>query len=303
MTPSSPIHIAFVSDHNYFHFVLIALHSLLHYHRNGNLVVHLICPDEVSQDTEKLLSLRQVAPFELITHRLDRQKFVKEFGSDRPTLWRLAIPELILDADKLLYLDCDLVFCDDVAKLWGIDLKGNMMAGVGDRAGRKVKLPGLDANRYINAGVMLWNLKRMRDEKVMDTWKRVFREHNCTLKYLDQTLLNLVHRNDILMIPQNWNLHNSIYRNPPLAGMYTDAETIEALANPGIVHFTGHHKPWMLWKFTHHPYAYRFWHFALKAPVPLSFKFKILLKRCMTSSMHEPKVKRAWNASIIKKNV
>ena len=47
------------------------------------------------------------------------------------------------------------MFCDDVAKLWGIDLKGNMMAGVGDRAGRKVKLPGLDANRYINAGVMI----------------------------------------------------------------------------------------------------------------------------------------------------
>lgn len=303
MNLTAPIHVAFVTDHNYFHFALIAICSLLHYHRDGNLVIHLIQPEVLSRDIDRLLSLRNVAPFELKTHLLDRKTFADEFGSDKPTLWRLAIPELILDTDKILYLDCDLVFCDDVSKLWNIDLQGNILAAVGDRAGRKVKLPGLNAIRYFNAGVMLWNLKRMRDEKAMDTWKRVFHEHGCTLKYLDQTLLNLVHGDDCLLLPQNWNLHNSIYRNPPLAGMYTDAETIEALANPGIVHFTGHHKPWMLWKFTHHPYAYRFWHFALKAPVPLSFKFKILLKRCLTSSMHEPKVKRAWNASIIKKNV
>ena len=89
----------------------------------------------------------------------------------------------------------------------------------------------------------------------------------------------------------------------PLSESATGEETIEAIRNPGIVHFTGHHKPWLLSKFTHHPYASRFWYFALQAPVSWRLKAKILLKRLLTGRLHEPKCQRPWGKADIKKSI
>jgi len=299
---TNPIHVAFVSNRKYFHFVLIAVTSILHYHRTGNLVLHLIHPDLNEKDFSRLRLLQENAPFDFIPHLLDPVKFTRDFGSSSPILWRLAIPELMPDVQRLIYLDCDLVLCDDIEKLWSIDLQGNIMGAIGDRVGRKLQILGIDPLKYFNSGVMLWNLQRMHEEKTMEKWQDTFRKHGCSLPMPDQTLLNLVHIDDCLLLPQNWNLHNSIYRNPPLEGMYSVEETIEAIRNPGIVHFTGHHKPWLLCKFTHHPYASRFWHFALQAPISWRLKAKILLKRLFTGRMHEPKVKLAWGKDDIKKS-
>ena len=295
------IHVAFVSNRKYFPFVLIAVTSMLHYHKDGGkLVIHLIHPDLSDNELSILRGMQQEHSFDFEAHLLDTSKFADDFGSSRPILWRLAIPELMPDVPRVIYLDCDLVFCDDVAKLWSFDLHGMSLAAVGDRVGRKLTTPGLDPLKYFNSGVMIWNLDQMRERNAMAQWQKVFREHNCQLQFADQTLLNLVHRDDSLFLPQNWNLHNSIYRNLPLEGMYTVEETIDAIRNPGIVHFTGHHKPWIFWKFTHHPYASRFWHFALQAPIPLGLKVKFFLKRIFFGRLHEPKCKLPWNASDIK---
>lgn len=302
-TIDGPIHVAFVSDRNYFDFVLIAVTSMLHYHRNGKIVIHLIHPDLSDMDLSLMHEMQKVFSFEFEAHHLDKNQFAKGFGISRPILWRLAIPELISEADRIIYLDCDLVFCDDILKLWSFDLRGMSIAAVGDRVGRKVTTPCLNPLKYFNSGVMLWDLKQMREKNAMKQWQTVFREHNCRLQYADQTLLNLVHRDDSILLPQNWNLHNSIYRNLPLEGMYTIEETIDAIRNPGIVHFTGHHKPWIFWKFTHHPYANRFWHFALQAPISPWLKAKFRLKRLFFGRLHEPKCQRPWNSSDIKRKL
>ncbi len=299
----STIHVAFASNRRYFHFVLIAVTSILHYHRSGNLVVHLLHPDLTDEELARFKFLEEKAPFELVPHRLDLEKYTRDFGRFSPILWRLAIPDLVLDIDRLIYLDCDLVLCDDIEKLWTIDLRGNIMGAIGDRVGRKVRTQGIAPLKYFNSGVMLWDLKRMRQENAMGKWQETLKQHDCNLPYCDQTLLNLVHRDECLLLPQNWNLHNSIYRNLPLEGMYTVEETIDAIRNPGIVHFTGHHKPWLLFKFTHHPYASRFWHFALRAPVSWRLKAKILLKRLLTGRLHEPKCQRPWGREDLKKEM
>lgn len=300
---SQTIHVAFVSDKNYLHFVHIAVTSLLDHHKNGNLVIHLFTPPDIcSHDLEQLIGLKNIASFDFQHHFLEPREISCDFKYDSPIMWRLAIPGILTDVDRLLYLDADLVFCDDVAKLWNIDLQGKIIGAVGDRAGHKIALPEINPTTYFNSGVMLWDLKRMREEQVYEKWKTTFAQHDHNLKFADQTLLNLVHKDDSLLIPQNWNLINSIYRNPPVPGMYTVEETIDALKNPGIAHFTGHHKPWILWKYTHHVYANRFWYYAIKAPIPKRMKCLIWFKRYLTGRLHEPKTARPWNKSIIRRN-
>lgn len=302
---ASPIHLALVSDRKYFPFVLITVTSILHYHRTGNLVIHLLHPDLTDLETAPLLDMRQKVPFEVVLHKIDLEKFARDFGRSTSILWRMAIPEYIPEADRIIYLDVDLVACDDIERLWNVDMQGKSLAAVGDRVGRKVapRFAEIVPEKYFNSGVMVWNLLRMRRENAVAKWQMVLKQHHCDLPYLDQTLLNLVYHDDLLLLHQRWNLHNSIYRNPPMEGMYTVEETVEAIRNPGIVHFTGHHKPWLFWKFTHHPYACRFWYFALQAPIPWRLKWKLRLKRLLTGRLHEPQCQRPWGRKDLKETI
>lgn len=294
------IHLVLISDRNYFNFVLITLTSIIHYHRSGDLIVHFVHPDLTEADFAKVDEIKSIAPFEFHPIRLDKEKFLKDFGSCHPILWRLAIPELLPGLDRIIYCDCDMVFCDDIEKLWKEDLGGKIMGACGDRVGRKISdTYPIDEVQYINSGVMVWNLKRMLEDKAELRWQQVLKEYKGNIRYTDQTLLNIVHRHDIKLLHPRWNLHNSVYRNMPIEGMYTVEETIEAIKHPGIVHFTGHHKPWIFFKFTHHPYSNRFWYFALKAPIGRCLKIKIFLKRIFTGRFHDASCKRPWNRSII----
>ena len=59
--------------------------------------------------------------------------------------------------DKLLYLDVDILFNRDIALLYNIDIEGYEYAAARDHYGKYLISPG-----YINAGVLLLNMKEIR---------------------------------------------------------------------------------------------------------------------------------------------
>ena len=48
------------------------------------------------------------------------------------TLYRLFIPEILKNLDKIIYLDCDIVVNADIAELWNVDIGDNALAGARD---------------------------------------------------------------------------------------------------------------------------------------------------------------------------
>lgn len=62
--------------------------------------------------------------------------------------YRIAIPELFRGSqiERLLYMDCDMIALDDVAKLWTVDLGENIIAAVED-AGFHQRLENGDSCR------------------------------------------------------------------------------------------------------------------------------------------------------------
>jgi len=65
----------------------------------------------------------------------------------------------VLDLDKVLFLDCDTIVEHDISELWDLDMDGYYYAGV--------KQPGHSTVdfTYINTGVLMCNLKKLRDGK------------------------------------------------------------------------------------------------------------------------------------------
>ena len=83
-------------------------------------------------------------------------------------LYRLAMPQLIQE-NSVLYLDCDVVCTMDIADIFTTNMQalpvvGASNAGDTRRHQRHLRSMGLDSTRYINTGVMLCNLDKLRNE-------------------------------------------------------------------------------------------------------------------------------------------
>ncbi len=63
--------------------------------------------------------------------------------------------------DKLLYLDTDIMFNRDICLLWDTDIRGYEYAAANDHYGKYLIHP-----HYINAGVLLFNMKHCRETRL-----------------------------------------------------------------------------------------------------------------------------------------
>lgn len=100
------------------------------------------------------------------------------------TLLRL-LADLVDDIpkdDKLLYLDADILFQRDVHLLYDIDLEGYEYAAARDHYGKYLLYPN-----YINAGVVLFNMKEARKNGLFEKARRELRRKK--FLFADQTAL------------------------------------------------------------------------------------------------------------------
>lgn len=75
-------------------------------------------------------------------------------------MMRATYPELFKQYSKVLSLDIDIVFNDDVSDLWDYDISDYYLAGVPERQRQKSSSDPL----YINFGVVMMNLDKLRED-------------------------------------------------------------------------------------------------------------------------------------------
>lgn len=95
------------------------------------------------------------------------------------TLLRLLadlIPEV---PDKLLYLDIDMMAADDISKLYNIDISEYEYAAVKEKYGS-----WLIRSDYINAGMLLLNMKKIKETKLLEKARK--RIKNKKMLFADQ---------------------------------------------------------------------------------------------------------------------
>ena len=127
------------------------------------------------------------------------------------TLFRLKILELLPDdIEKIVYLDSDLVVNLDIGELWNHPLHDASLAGcVIDAPTTRFRMcehSVLSYDRYINAGVCIWNIRRMRRNKVnlFEEAKELFSKYPW-INMADQDVLNYVFRDEIVLLDEKYN--------------------------------------------------------------------------------------------------
>lgn len=114
------------------------------------------------------------------------------------TLYRLFLHELI-SADKIIYLDCDIICELDIKELYDKDISQSPLAAVKDYGlpvSYKRKIIAAP-DRYFNAGVLLLNLRWFREhaDKLLELMRHELRQ-NTRLAFADQDVLNIFFSRD-----------------------------------------------------------------------------------------------------------
>lgn len=259
------IPIAMATDNNYVLPTLVAVTSMLeNKDKNTRLDFYIMISGKVTRENRnsmrKIQKLYSNCSVKLIDMK-DRfsSDYIKPSHITTPTYYRLCLPSLLPNIDKVLYLDGDIVVTRDLWRLYNTDLKDNYIAGVKafgqqtwalNKSLNYAKRLGVkDLTQCINAGVLVMNLKQMRKDNLEDKFNDyvpTLKKRGLTLN--DQDVLNAVCYNKIEFLSPIYNAFQHVKFSydtmPILIDCYDSQEFKEACLNPTIVHYTSSNKPW-----------------------------------------------------------
>lgn len=249
---NSTIHIALTFDTSFWAPAYATMRSVcITSERKSDLVFHLLHLPLEDWQRDDLNSIKSEFGATLIYHDIDRTDMLGDRIKDLPEVTarrlhnivyaRLFVQDLLpSDAQRAIYLDCDLMVRSPIEHLYSIDMQGKTLAAVQqpDRiralSGRDLreKKPLSPSQPYYNAGMLLIDLKRFRNVDIVAELKNKLTAQEISKLYFDQDIINVVFGGDILELSYLWNLQNP--------------ETAHEAFNPHILHYSGSKKPWAL---------------------------------------------------------
>lgn len=251
----SAIELACASDRRYAPHSAAMLHSALAAGGGLALRVHYLCaPGFPDSDAAAIAGMVEGGGGEVRFHRirderLDALPTMDYIGAE---MWfRFLLPELVPDADRVLYVDSDVVVADSLAALWGVELGDRYLAAVDNvferhRVDRPAEL-GLPPDQgYFNSGVLLLNLARMRADASSEALIELAAARGPELLWPDQDVLNLVLGARRVALAPRWNATNAIVNFRWADEVFAADELAAARRRPAIRHFEGPslNKPW-----------------------------------------------------------
>lgn len=251
--------IVLITDNNFISYTLVAVYNVLKkrigdYYINFKIVTcdvnqNIIIPFENEFDSFKI----EIIKFDdsllkncLVNGHVSKATYVKYF-----------IPNLVSD-DVVLYLDGDILINDDISIVWDYFNPNSYVTAVWD-PGHIYEYSNLgipNGARLFNAGVMLINCKKMRNDNIVTMLIKYQNENYKIIKNADQSVFNSILYMNWSEMPISFNLQKIFFLKRSKFFKMKKKELIKYLKNPHIVHFTTHSKPWHLR--SGHPYTRKY---------------------------------------------
>lgn len=264
MSKQREIPIVFATDRNYLAPCYMALFSAVkNMSQDIKYTFFVLLPDTIQK--EELVSFEKLSnQNDLIDIRFcyiaDDDLKVCLSGSELVnyityiTYYRFLIPELLYSYDKCIYIDVDTVIKGSLEDLYAIDLAENYVAGVknvfadtlpgSENYKNRCQELGIDSlETYVNAGVLLMNLKELRKDKIQEKWLACSREKEYL--YNDQDIINAVCYGKIKLIDYKYNVFPDYCRNLSMTFKLLNQDYLEVAEHPVIIHYVSKEKPWI----------------------------------------------------------
>ena len=168
-------------------------------------------------------------------------------GVPKLTYYRILIPELLTQFDKVIFSDVDIIFTGDLSNLYlNTDLGDNYLGAVRSALVKEKYVQSLGCNPadYTNGGFQIYNSKAIRRDNMPPKLKELCGKEYF---YLDQDITNIIYKNRITYISPSYNSTQTFFeiahnRTERFAAQFTSQEIAEGLA-PIVIHYNGVN-PW-----------------------------------------------------------
>ena len=178
------------------------------------------------------------------------------FGWSEIILSRLLMARFLPEGvNRVLHLDGDTIVLSSLKDYWNTEFEGDqVIAGCIEATVDRDRLEalGLARSQYFNAGVLLVDLKRWREEGIERKIVDYCLENGDKLFANDQDAINIVLKGRIKAVSPAYNWCNSYvfynYRtlNSLMRGVpyYSKDEYKRGTSKPAIIHYLGEERPW-----------------------------------------------------------
>ena len=122
----------------------------------------------------------------------------------RMSLARLFLPSIAPDLKKILYLDLDITINGSLQELWEVNMDNYSIAGVIDvNIYNHRYLEIMDVATYLNSGVLLMNLEKLREMDAENKFISLLEENK--YRFPDQDVINIVCDGTKRVVSNKWN--------------------------------------------------------------------------------------------------
>lgn len=247
--------VVYSSDNNYVQHTGVSILSLLDNNKHFKDISIYVIDNEISEDNkEKLVEICKSYKRKIIFIDFNKYKGLlklnMKWNISISSYARLFISSMLPDdINKVLYFDCDTIIVNKLNELWNMDMSDSYVAGVADTINSSTKSAvGINKDgNYINAGMLLINLRKWREDNIQDRFIKFIDNKNGSVTHHDQGVINgILYRNSKILKP-NFNLMTVYYimkREDIISyygidnEFYSEEIIKEALANPVCIHFT-----------------------------------------------------------------
>ncbi|MDE7331572.1 MAG: glycosyltransferase family 8 protein [Lachnospiraceae bacterium] len=238
-------------DSNYIRPLKVMLTSFFVYHRNENRI-YLLYSNVRDGELAELKELVEKNNSRFLPVRMDEGQlaevpvfryFTKEM------YYRLFAGVMFPSEKRILYLDPDIMIRGSLISMYETDLEGNILAGIPDYAinrmlsAHKVAIGFKEEEQYINSGVLLMDLDKMRENFQAGYISHAVEEWRERLEYPDQDIINLIFRGRIKLLERKYN-YNTGYGSEMGMLFYILGGFLLEKNYPKVVHYMGAVKPW-----------------------------------------------------------
>ncbi|MFT3918512.1 glycosyltransferase family 8 protein [Cloacibacterium sp.] len=262
--------IVFTCDDAYFKYANVVITSILH-NQNKNCRYEINILSEFISEKNKEIAKKQISKYSnfsirfVILKDIDTSNFFLNSYMSVSTYYRFYIPKLFSHYDRILYLDSDLIVDADISELASLDFEDTLAVCCSSPFIRNKVLKGDDEKfslnyfthvlkmpdplQYFNAGVMLYNIKKMNE---IDIATKLFEAlEDIKEPFLqDQDILNSVLSNNggVKLISSKYNMTRTFVITTKRLFLERLKEIFRISKKSNwffIYHYVGKDKPWM----------------------------------------------------------
>lgn len=250
------ISVVFISDDAYAVNTAVTMTSIReNREKKSRYCIYFVAINVESSKIKKICSLSEKGFDIKVIHHNDTIQECTQRGSyvTSAALAKFFLPDILKDLDKVLYLDGDVLVQGDLKPLFDISLGEKYAAVVRDVIAERsspsiMKRLKSHLKHYFNSGMMLMNLRRMREdglkEKLID-----YKKHGLNY-FMDQDALNIVFDENVHYISCSYNYlvaMNEQMTQQEICEAYQLDNSIlmaERLTGAAVLHLAGPDKPW-----------------------------------------------------------